>query len=238
MKDKENNTDMTIAIMQPYFLPYIGYWQLVNAVDKYVIYDDVNFITRGWINRNYILLNKQPFLFTVLLLGASRNKLINEISVNDNQIKLIKTFESAYKKAPFFNDVFEIIIEIFEYCDKNLAKFVGNSIIKISNYLDLKTEFIYSSEMKKNSLLKGQEKILNICNILKANEYINAIGGQKLYNKVDFESNNIHLYFLKTRPIEYKQFNNEFVPNLSILDVMMFNSAEQINKMSKEYELT
>jgi hypothetical protein len=226
-----------LGIMQPYFLPYIGYWQLINAVDKYVIYDDVNFINRGWINRNNILLNKRQFLFTLTLSGASQNKLINEIIVHEEQTKLIKTFEMAYKKAPFFEEVFLLVKQIFDYNDKNLAKFIGNSIVRIATYLGLKTEFVYSSEIEKDCSLKGQEKILNICNTLQATEYFNAIGGMNLYNKVNFDANSIKLRFLKALPVEYKQFNSPFVPNLSILDVMMFNSVEEIGKMLREYEL-
>jgi len=223
--------------MQPYFLPYIGYWQLMNVVDKYVIYDDVNYINKGWINRNNILLNKQSFLFTLNLLGRSQNKLINKISVDTNQTKLIKTFEIAYKKAPFFDDTFHFVKHIFEYNDKNLANFVGNSIIKIANYLGLKTKFIYSSEINKDCSLKGQEKILNICNVLQATEYINAIGGIELYSKEMFKEQGIELKFIKSKPIEYKQFNNEFVPWLSILDIMMFNPVDEIRKMLDNYEL-
>jgi hypothetical protein len=226
-----------LGIMQPYFLPYIGYWQLINAVDKYVIYDDVNYIKGGWINRNNILLNKQKFLFTLIPLGASPNKLINEITITTNQSKLLKTFEMAYKKAHFFEEVFLLVKQIFDYNDKNLAKFIGNSIIRIAAYLGLKTEFIYSSEIEKNNLLKAQEKVIHICSILRATEYFNAIGGMELYNKADFEINNIKLRFLKTLPIEYKQFNSPFVLNLSILDVMMFNSLEKIKQMLDSYEV-
>jgi len=228
---------MKLGIMQPYFLPYIGYWQLMNVVDKYVIYDDVNYINKGWINRNNILLNKQSFLFILNLLGASQNKLINEISVDANQTKLIKTFEIAYKKAPFFDDIFHFVKHIIEYNDKNLANFVGNSIIQIASYLGLKTEFIYSSEINKDCSLKGQEKILNMCNVLQATEYINSIGGIELYSKEMFKEQGIELKFIKSKSIEYKRFNNEFVPWLSILDVMMFNDKEKVKNFLKEYEL-
>jgi len=227
---------MKLAIMQPYFLPYIGYWQLINAVDKFVIYDDVNYINKGWINRNNILLNKQPFRFTLTLLGVSPNKLINEIGICENQTKLIKTFETAYTKSPYFDKIFPIIKQIFEYNKKNLAKFVGNSLVRIANHLDIRTEFIYSSEMEKDCSLKGQKKIINICNKLQAGEYLNPIGGMKLYNQADFEANHIKLRFLKTRPIEYKQFDNTFIPDLSILDVMMFNAQTEIGKTLDKYE--
>jgi hypothetical protein len=224
--------------MQPYFLPYIGYFQLINAVEKYVIYDDVQYIKGGWINRNRLLLNGNGFMFNLILSGASRNKLINEIAVFGNHCKLLKTIELAYKKTPFYFLVFPLIENILNHENKNLAEYIGNSLIKIAAYLNLKTEFIYSSEIKaKNSSLKGQEKIINICSILNATEYINAIGGQELYDKTEFERHNIKLSFLKTHPIEYKQFKNVFIPNLSILDVMMFNSVEEINEMLDKYEL-
>ena len=228
---------MTIGIMQPYFLPYIGYFQLIKEVDKYVIYDDVNYINKGWINRNNILLNGQKYLFTLSLLGASQNKLINEIAVENNQSKLLKTIENAYKKAPYFENVFAVIQSIFDYENKNLSKFVGNSIIQIADYLDIKTTFVYSSEIEKDNTLKGQEKILQICKILGVTNYINAIGGQELYDKDIFKQNSIELNFLKTEMIEYKQFKNDFVPYLSILDVMMFNPIEEINVMLNKFEL-
>jgi len=227
---------MKLGIMQPYFLPYIGYWQLINAVDKFVIYDDVNYINRGWINRNYILLNKQQFLFSLPLSKSSQNKFINQITVSENKNKLMKTFATAYGKAPFYNDVAPLVKQIFEYTDKNLAKFIGNSIIKIADHLGLKSSIIYSSEIDKEHSLKGQDKILGICNTLKASEYVNSIGGIDLYNKSDFEANNIKLCFLKTQPITYKQFNDSFIPNLSILDVLMFNSVENIKEMLEKYE--
>ena len=228
---------MKLGIMQPYFLPYIGYFQLINAVDKYVIYDDVQYIKGGWINRNKLLLNGKDFMFNLLLSGASPNKLINEITVNENQTSLIKTIQSAYGKAAYFNDVFALVKKIFEFEDKNLGKFIGNSLIQIADYLKFNTKFIYSSEIDKNNLLKAQDKVLQICKILEATEYFNAIGGQYLYNKEVFQQDNIKLNFLKTETIEYKQFKNEFVPYLSILDVMMFNSVEEIKVMLDKYEL-
>ncbi|GHT33461.1 hypothetical protein AGMMS49574_19190 [Bacteroidia bacterium] len=229
---------MKLGIMQPYFLPYIGYFQLVNAVDKYVIYDDVNYIKGGWINRNRLLLNGKDFMFNLLLSGASPNKLINETFVADNQTKLLRTIEIAYKKAPFFSVVFPIMEAVLNCENKNLGKFIGNSIIQIANYLNFNTEFIYSSNIKdKNTSLKSQAKVINICSVLGATEYFNAIGGMALYNKTDFEENKIKLSFLKTNSIEYKQVKNQFIPNLSILDVMMFNPVDTIKNMLDDFEL-
>lgn len=223
--------------MQPYFLPYLGYWQLINAVDKYVIYDDVQFIKGGWINRNNILINGQKQLFNLLLSGASPNKLINEIAVEDNQTKLIRTIELNYKKAPMYQQVFPLFLHIMEHSDKNLAKFIGNSIVEISKYLSIETEFIYSSTLDKDNNLRAQDKVLDICKLLNANKYINAIGGADLYSKDDFNKVGIELSFLETKIEPYKQFKNEFVPYLSLLDVMMFNDVESINIMFNKYNL-
>ncbi|HHU17898.1 MAG TPA: WbqC family protein [Clostridiales bacterium] len=228
---------MKLGIMQPYFMPYLGYWQLIKAVDKFVIYDDVNFIKGGWINRNNILLNNQRFLINLLLSGASSNKLINEIKVQGNQTKLIKTIESAYKKAPMFDTVFPLFLQIMSFCNNNLAKFIGNSLIEVTNYLMIETEFIYSSDIEKDNSLRAQDKILHICNLLGAKQYINAIGGQELYDKESFDSQGLKLNFIKSELPPYKQFNNEFIPGLSIIDVMMFNSVEEINGMLDKYEL-
>jgi len=228
---------MKLGIMQPYFLPYIGYFQLINAVDKYVIYDDVNYIKGGWINRNKLLLNGKDFMFNLILCGASPNKLINEITINENQTNFLRTIQSAYGKALYFNNVFALMERIFEFEDKNLGKFIGNSLIQIAGYLKFNTEFIYSSEINKDNSLKSQDKVIHLCKILGATEYINAIGGQELYSKEIFQQNNIELKFLKTEITKYKQFKNEFVPYLSILDIMMFNSVEEINEMLDKFEL-
>lgn len=226
--------------MQPYFLPYIGYWQLMNSVDKYVIYDDVNFIKGGWINRNRILMNGEAKMINLQMKGASPNKLINEVEVADDIVykkKLLKTIENCYKKAPYFKDVFPIIENIINHHDNNLAKYLECTIRKICEYLSINTELVVSSTVNKNNDLKGQEKVIEICNVLGADEYYNAIGGQELYSYNDFLKKGIKLRFLRTGTIEYKQFNNEFVSNLSIIDVIMFNSVEEIKNKLNIYEL-
>ncbi|NMW17455.1 MAG: WbqC family protein [Chlorobiaceae bacterium] len=228
---------MKLAIMQPYFLPYIGYFQLINAVDKYVIYDDVNFIKGGWINRNKILLNGAELRINLPIEGASSFKKINEINVGKNRDKLILTVNQAYKKAPYYNDVFPLLLDIMSCEAPILSYFLKNSIIKICEYLEIKTNFILSSEINKNNELKGEEKVISICNILRANEYYNSIGGQELYNKDTFSDNNVDLKFIKTLTVNYKQFLNTYIFGLSILDVMMFCSKKDITCMLKSYEI-
>lgn len=231
---------LKIGIMQPYFFPYIGYWQLINLVDKYVIFDDVNYIKRGWINRNRILMNGNAVLFNVPLLGVSQNKLINQIEVNRDKkllIKNLKTIELTYRKAPYFRDVYPLVERILENEASNIADYNAYSIKCISEYLDIKTELITSSKLNKDNSLKSQNKILEICELLGATEYCNAIGGQELYSKDAFANKNIQLRFLKTNDIRYQQFKNDFVSNLSIIDVMMFNSISTIKEFLLKYTL-
>ena len=227
---------MTIAIMQPYLFPYIGYWQLINAVDTFVIYDGVNFIKKGYINKNAILVNGKSQAFTLELLKASQNKLINEIEIGNNRQKLLKTIVMAYKKAPFFDITYFLIEDILMQEETNLAKYLGYSLKKISESLELNTDFIYSSHVNKNNSLKSQDKILEISKQLGAKNYINAIGGKELYEKNAFQNENIKLNFIKTKFMKYNQYKNEFVGNLSIIDVMMFNDVDVIRNMLEGYE--
>lgn len=226
--------------MQPYFFPYLGYWQLINAVDEYVIYDDVNFIKGGWINRNRLLVNGNPSYFNVQMNGASSFKKINEIEVNDDKInkrKMLETLYNCYGKAPYFNEAFPVLSNIINSDEKNLAKYLENSIIQVCNYLGINTKIIISSDISKNNDLKGKAKVIHICKLLGASDYLNAIGGKELYDYDSFEKEGIQLHFLKTNIEEYKQFKNEFVPGLSIIDIMMFNSKSTIQDMLNNYEL-
>ena len=231
---------MKLAIMQPYIFPYIGYFQLIKAVDKFVLYDDVNFINRGWINRNRILVNGSDSMFTIPLKDASQNKLINEIDVNwDNNWKgkFLKTIEQAYKKAPFYENILPIIEKTIEVQEVQFNKIIENNLRLICEYLEIKTEIISSSTIYQNTDKKAQERILDICLHEKANHYINPIGGLELYDKEIFANENMQMNFIKSSPVEYKQFKNEFVPWLSMIDVLMFNSKEEINKFLDNYEL-
>lgn len=228
---------MKLGIMQPYFLPYLGYWQLINAVDTYVVYDDVAYIKGGWINRNNFLVQGNSKLFTFSLDGASSYKLINEISVKDDFSNFRKMLQYNYTKAPFFNECMEIIETIISYDKSNLGKFLYNSIMVVSDYLNFNTKIILSSEIQKDNSLKGKDKVIHICKLFEADEYYNAIGGQELYDKKEFLQNNIKLSFVKTNMKPYKQFKNEFVPGLSILDILMFNSKEQVNELLLDYDL-
>lgn len=231
---------MKAVIMQPYLFPYLGYWQMIAAADTFVLFDDVNYIKRGWINRNNILLNNSVHLFTLPLVKASQNKLINEINITSESKeikKILKLIETAYKKAPYYNDVFPIISSILLYPDANLVSLLMHQFVEIFSYLDIKTKIILSSSIPKDNTLKGQEKILAICHHLNTTQYINAIGGKELYDKQRFLKENICLNFIKMRDITYHQFNLEFIPYLSFIDVLMFNNVEKIKEFLLEYDL-
>jgi hypothetical protein len=231
---------MTIAIMQPYIFPYIGYFQLINAVDKFIIYDDVNFINKGWINRNNILVGGKPLLFTIPLKDASQNKLINEVAVLKTeawQKKLLKTVQQSYQKAPYYGKVFVLIEEIVNLDVETIYQLTFEALKRTCNYMEIKTEIVPSSTIYQNTHLKGQERILDICKQEKADHYINPIGGMELYDKEKFEKEGIKLDFIKSVSSPYTQFKNAFVPWLSIIDVLMFNDPEQIREQLKAYEL-
>ena len=226
---------MTLAIMQPYLFPYIGYWQLVYSADTFVIMEDLHYIKQGYINRNSILVNGKAQRITLELMHASQNKLMTEIEIGNNREQLLKTVERAYKHAPYFNDVFPLIRTVLEFPEKNLAKFTSNSIVKISNFLGLDTKFVHSCDFERDHRLRAQDMVLDICKKFNATNYINTIGGQKLYSSEVFKDHGINLNFIEPEIIEYRQFKNEFVPKLSIIDVMMFNSREEIDEMLKKF---
>jgi hypothetical protein len=231
---------MRIAIMQPYLFPYIGYFQLIDSVDKFIIFDDVNYINKGWINRNRILLNSKDFLFTISLKGASQNKLIRQTDIDETdkwRDKLIKTFGAAYSKAPFYKEVSPMLSEILNNREANLSTFILYSINRIAAFLDIKTEIVPSSGRYGNQNLKGEDRIVDICLQEKATEYVNPIGGLELYSKQKFEANGIHLFFLKTQSIQYQQFGKEFVPWLSIIDLLMFCSRDELKDFLKKKEV-
>jgi hypothetical protein len=228
---------MRVAIMQPYFFPYIGYFQLIYAVDKFVIYDDVNYIKGGWINRNYFHSANGKILCTMRVAKASSFSLINSIEIIDDFVKLSKTIEIAYSKAPYYAKVYPLLKEVFNTDKKNLALFNANALKLVSNYIGLETEFLISSECLKDENSVGQEKVISLCKSIGGKQYINSIGGMNLYCRDDFAKNGIELSFIESRIKSYSQMKPQFTPNLSIIDVMMYNSIDEISGLLAEYVL-
>ena len=226
--------------MQPYFFPYISYFQLLNMVDKYVIYDTARFSNNKWGFRNRILINGAPGYFRVKTLKASQNKKFSEIRVSndiESKKKNIHMLGCVYRKAPYYSEVMPMLEQFLMADYDNLSECNIASIRLVCNYLDIKTDIILFSELTYDADLKRQFRIFDVCKALGSNEYINAIGGMELYDFEEFRENGIELAFLKSDDIVYPQFGGEFVPYLSIIDVMMFNSVPEIQDMLNRYTL-
>lgn len=231
---------MVMGGNQPYFIPYIGYWQLINAVDIFIISDDYNFIEGGWIGRNRILENGQPRYFNIEISHASSTKKINQLYLSTekfNKDKKLMQLRNVYRRAPYFEEGYALMQKIFNYEDLNLAAFLEHSIRYICDFLEIKTKFVRSSSIPHNCELKKENRIFDQCRYVGADIYVNAIGGQELYNFEQFKEQGIKLGFIKTDNIMYKQLWYEFVPNLSIIDVIMFNSKQEIKRMLQQYTI-
>jgi len=229
--------------MQPYLFPYIGYYQLMHAVDRFVVYDDVTFIKQGWINRNRLLINGQPSFFVVPAKNASSFVLIRDTPVDDSPqhrewvAKLLKTFENAYRRAPEFPRVFPIVEAVFAAPATRVAEIAVASLKLVAEYLELRPVWVDSSTIYDNAHLKGEERVLAICRAEGATQYVNPPGGEELYSRDRFDAQGVELRFLRPRPIEYPQFGAPFVPWLSIVDVLMFNTRDAIRSFMCQYDL-
>lgn len=227
-----------VAVMQPYFFPYLGYFQLINCSDKFVVYDDVNFIKSGWINRNRILINGVPRYFTVSLKKASPNKLINEIEVSLDTNKLLKTLKLSYKKAPYFDSIYPIVKKVLTSGLSTIDELATLSLMTVSNYLEIDTEFIISSKKFPQSKdCDRADRLIEITKSCGCRSYVNSEGGKKLYSKDYFLSKGISLSFLNSKLKPYQQFGDEFHKGLSIIDVLMFNSCQDVKTMLENYKL-
>lgn len=227
--------------MQPYIFPYIGYFQLFKICDIFVSYDDVQYMKGGWINRNRIFSDSIPKYITLPIRKAPLKTQIDQIFFHDSLKKEIEKILSilyrAYSRAPFFQIVYPIIEDIFKVNKVNVARFAENSIRVILDYLGMNNEIKCSSNINFDKSLKGQKRVIEIVKKLGGNRYVNPIGGRNLYSSVEFTANDIDLRFLECHAQPYRQFSNEFVPNLSIIDVLMFNSIEKTSLMLNQFNL-
>lgn len=231
---------MRLAIMQPYFLPYIGYFQLMAAVDKFVVFDDVHFINRGWINRNRLLLNGSAHTVTVPLRDAGQNRLICDIEIADEQDwrrKILRTVSQVYCKAPNYREAYRLIEHLIHFPTTHLNAFLLNSLRELAQYLSMSVHIVDTSRIYNNRHLKAQARILDICRLERATEYVNSIGGIDLYDKSEFAKHNVKLRFLQSTAAPYPQGTYEHVPNLSIVDVLMYNNAADVRAMLTKVNL-
>jgi WbqC-like protein family len=228
------STDMQLALMQPYIFPYIGYFQLIQAVDTFVFYDDVNYIKNGWINRNRLRLGDTVRYFTIPLDDASPFRRINETRIDGRQPwqrKVLETIRHAYGRAPHFKPVERLVESVLTDPTDKIADMARASVLAVARYLGLTTRFVPSSEPYGNAHLHGVERVLDICRREGASRYINLPGGRSLYAPDAFAPLGLELRFLEPLPVSYRQFGERFEPWLSIIDVLMHNSPEDARQM-------
>ena len=229
---------MILAVMQPYLFPYIGYYQLAYHSDFFIFYDDVNYIKNGYINRNTILTKNGRQLFTIPVNKASSFSKINELEFSINVKKVLISISQAYSKAPYFETVYPIIEKIFNSEDRNISIVTSSSIIEVFKYLDIEFPHAYSSMIDYDRTQDAENKLYELCHIYSADQYVNTIGGQSLYEKDRFLKKGIKLEFINSRPCNYSQFNsNYFEENLSIIDILMNVSPEKIKKLLGLYHV-
>jgi WbqC-like protein family len=231
---------MKVAIMQPYFFPYIGYFQLIAASDVFVLHDDVQYIKGGWVNRNRILLNSEDRMITLPVQKSAYDLPINARSyVPDLQPykDIANLIKQAYSKAPFFQQVFPLLNDMLMFTDKNVARFNENLIRRIADYLGITSKIVVSSDMEKNNNLAGEPRVLEICKCLGAKNYTNPIGGTALYHHAAFQKQGITLRFLEAENVRYQQLGDGWMSFLSIIDVMMFNSMDEIRVLLTQHRL-
>ncbi len=226
--------------MQPYFLPYIGYYQLIAAVDTFVIYDNIKYTKKGWINRNRMLLNGVDVMFSLPLKkdSDSLDVMQRQLAADFDRSKLLNQFKGAYGRAPYFVQTFPLLERIVRCEENNLFRYIHHSIVETCSHLDIATKICISSDIAIDHNLKAQDKVLSLCRALGADTYINAIGGVELYDKGEFGTCGIDLKFIKAKPFEYEQLGPPFVPWLSIVDVLMFNPLDAVRaSITSNYEL-
>ncbi|MDB5336424.1 MAG: hypothetical protein JWN70_2043 [Planctomycetaceae bacterium] len=224
---------MKLAIMQPYLFPYIGYFQLLAVVDRFVAYDDVNFIKQGWINRNRIYVGNRVTYFTVPLHHASSFARICDVRIADVdwQTPMLKTIQQSYFRTPYFRAVYPIVESVLQCGTASIGTMARQSLLAVRDYLGLRTEIVETSAIYKNQQLSGQQRVLDICRQEHCYTYLNATGGGELYSRSLFAEHGIDLRFLRSVDVRYEQLGKPFVSNLSIIDLLMYNSPHQVGEL-------
>ncbi|UVW29738.1 WbqC family protein [Massilia sp. H6] len=216
--------------MQPYFLPYIGYFQLITACELFVVYDNIKYTKKGWINRNRMLRNGAEAMFSLPLQGAPDHLDIDQRVLEDSpgRHRWLAQLKGAYRHAPQFGVTLPLLERIAACDEVNLFRFLHNALLETCAHLGIDTPIRAASAVPADHGLKGQDRVLAICAALGARRYVNPIGGTELYSHTDFAQHGIDLRFLRARPLDYPQGGANAVPSLSIADVLMFNPLETV----------
>jgi hypothetical protein len=232
---------MIVGVMQPYFFPYIGYFQLIAASDVFVFHDDVQFIKGGWISRNRILKDGQPVWITFPVRSAAHDLPINEryyASSRQTRGRLLRRIEAAYRAAPHFADIYPLVEEIMGFGDANVAAFNAHLIRRVGAYLRLRTEFLSSSALAKDNSLTGADRVIEICRRLGATRYINPIGGKSLYRADRFSGEGIELGFLAPGVLGDDSSRPSLPSPLSIIDSLMRTGGAALGEALGDFRIT
>ena len=227
--------------MQPYLFPYVGYFQLISSADVFVVYDNIQYTKKGWVNRNRILVNGSDAYITAPLRKDSDYLDIRdrELSAEFDRRALLNRLRGAYLRAPHFSETMEVVAGIVDHNEDNLFGYLEHSIRALCDHLAIGTRIVRSSELAADHTLRGQARVIDICRSLGADAYVNAVGGRDLYSHDEFRAAGLELSFIESAPLVYDQFGAEFVPWLSIIDVLMFNDLDTVRAVVAEgYVLT
>lgn len=231
----------TIAVMQPYLFPYLGYFQLIAAADVFVLGDDLQYVRSGWVNRNRILHNDEARLITFPLkkdrfqLQINQRQLCDHFS--DEAERLIRLIAESYQQAPYFAQVMPLVERLIHFPQQSISLYAEHAIREMCAYLHIVTPIMRSSDLILGSPVDKQERIIRIAHTFEATTFITPEGGSVVYDRDHFARNRLLVRFFRMDPVEYRQFRQPFVANLSIIDVLMFNCVEQVQQMLTHYRL-
>lgn len=234
---------MKAAIMQPYFYPYIGYFQLIHAADRFILFDDVQYIRHGWINRNRILKPGEGFQYIIMPLAAhNRHTLIKDIQpaeTDKNTDKILRQLEHYKRSAPYYKTVRSLLGDCFAVPQNSIVTMNGYYLKTVCDYIGLNFKIEISSQINfdYSQVKDAGEWALRMCEQLQVTTYINPPGGRELFDNSKFEKSNIRLQFLQPALTPYDQRRPQFEPGLSIIDVMMFNEPAAIKQLLNDYHL-
>jgi hypothetical protein len=238
---RDGGKELITGLMQPYLFPYISYFQLIHTCDIFVIHDDVQYIRQGWINRNRIIVHGREYAFVFSVKHDDHSKNVNDRfyaeTFDAESGRLLKNIDQSYSKAPYYAEVRSLLMDIFSSSERNVSRFNALALRRTCHYLGINSEFLLSSELEFDKSLKAELRVLAINNRLGSTHYINPIGGVELYSKTRFQESGIQLSFLKPKLISYEQRRAEFLPGLSIIDVMMNCSRDNIRVMLEDADL-
>lgn len=224
--------------MQPYLFPYLGYYQLVNAVDEFVFLDDVNFIKRGYVNRNSILMDGKTYRFTLPVEDVSQFRTIRDHRyMPDAGRKLLQQLRHAYSKAPYFTQVLGLVEGVLATEDLSVASLNARSVTDVFRYLHIERPFFFSSELDPGRAQSGEDRLIGLCEHRQTSIYINAAGGKALYDPACFAQHGLKLGFIQPHFAEYPQNSSGFVAGLSIIDVLMWNAPDHVASLLNDVKI-